>query len=62
MKNEWTPKGAFRWLMNHHLIPMKTAHRTKNYIRFRIQDPRNFQRFFTKSLEKGIKLIIGYKV
>lgn len=59
-RNYWDLKQTFEWLYNHHIYPMKKAHITNNYIRYRIQLPNKFNRLRTISTNDGIKFIIGY--
>ncbi len=51
---------ARRWLKRHKLKPMKEAHLTKKYIRYRIHSPDIFSRMRTINIGNGIKLIIGF--
>lgn len=57
----WTLLAAHKWLMKNNIFPKKSAHMTKNHIRFRIEDPEKYQRFRTKKLDNGIDLVFGFK-
>jgi hypothetical protein len=63
------PKGAwaddmFDFLDEHDLEPIKPPRSTKNFIRFRIQNPKKFNYFYTHQIHDKkigtIDLVIGY--
>lgn len=56
----WTPLDAREWLYEHGLYPIKRIHKTGHYLRYRINDPREFQRFRSKKLSKHITAIFGF--
>jgi len=58
--NKWTIISAHKWLMKHHIFPIKMPHITNRYIRFRINFPDRYRRLRTKTIENGIKFIIGF--
>ena len=60
-KDRFTPAQARAWLREHHNIPIKRAHQTKNYIRYRLTDPTKYSRYSTKITREGVELIIGYR-
>jgi len=49
------------WLARHNLVPVKMARRTANFRRYRIEDPANFRRFFTKRLAGGVEIVFGVR-
>jgi len=59
-KKQWTSQSAHRWLHAHHTKPIKAAHETKHFLRYRLRNPEMFSRFITKKLPNGIDLIIGF--
>lgn len=58
-KKYGTLQKANRWIRNNGYHPMKSVHITKNYYRYRMQEP-NYEeyRYKTKTLNDNIKLII----
>lgn len=56
----WTKNQAEEWLKNHKIIPMKVAHITKNYIRYRIEEP-NYRYYRVKDIGDGILLTLGFQ-
>lgn len=57
----WTTTAAEKWLKAHNLKPLKSVHRTANYLRYRIHHPSKFQQLRTKKLDQGIYLVFGIK-
>jgi hypothetical protein len=61
-KKRWTPLHARRWMKEHYFAPIKKVHKTKNFYRYRINNPEKYKRYINKSISNnGIKLIIGFK-
>ena len=62
--NQWTSKQALGWLKAHDYKPIKTVHKTKHYLRYRLLEPSLFTHFITKILThqdgRRIDLVIGY--
>ena len=58
-KDYWSPKTAAIWLLQHSLHPIKEMHETEYYYRFRIRMPKKSDRYITKDLGNGIKIIIS---
>lgn len=56
----WSSIEARKWISKHNLRPIKPAHLTKNKIRFRLEDPKLFNRFRIKRLPNNIELVIGF--
>jgi hypothetical protein len=56
----WSKYQTAKWLVNNGIIPMKEAHITPGYIRYRIQDPKLFKRFKTVKLGDGINIVYGF--
>lgn len=52
-------KNKLEWLKEHKLKPIKKAHITENFHRYRIIDPKMFNSFITKKLKNGISLVLG---
>jgi len=60
-KTEFTSAQADEWLRKFHITPMKREHVTKNYRRYRIRDPDQYDHFAIKDEDSGVKLVIGFK-
>lgn len=58
---KWLVSEARKWLKEHNLKPIKPVHKTVNFHRYRIVDPKEFSSFYTKKLPDGIELVIGVK-
>ena len=59
-KSYWTTQDARRELNKMGLKPIKHVDITKNYLRYRFVDPREFDHFITKNTNKHMKLVIGF--
>lgn len=57
-KNKWDEKTASDWLKKHDHHPIKKVHITKNYLRYRLEQPSKFSNYITKKLDNGIDLVI----
>ena len=55
---KWTPAKAKRWLKKHEHTPIKKAHNTENFIRYRMAEPMKDAKYITKKLGNGIELVI----
>lgn len=60
-KKYWDKGYSKLWLEANKIKPIKKAHVTKNFIRYRITSPNKYKRFITKKISKGINIIIGFK-
>lgn len=60
-KKYWSLPLARVWLYKHNLVPLKQAHITNKFIRYRIMDPKKFNRFRTIKIKNNIELIIGLR-
>jgi|WetSurMetagenome_2_1015567.scaffolds.fasta_scaffold00833_9 hypothetical protein len=58
-KHLWTIISAHRWLIKHHIYPIKSPHVTKNYIHFRIKKPIG-KNYVTINIGNGIMIISVY--
>jgi len=59
-KYVWTPSAARQWLKKHNLKPLKMVHKTKNELRYRINEPYLYSEFFSKKIRDGdIILVLG---
>lgn len=58
-KEKFTPIKARSWLKRHNHTPIKRAHLTENYYRYRIMDPDKLMDFITQDLGEGVKLILA---
>lgn len=56
---EWGMEKAKAWLKDHKYKPIKKAHETKNFLRFRVEEP-DFKRYSIYSLKNGVKFVIGH--
>jgi hypothetical protein len=59
-KSYWSTADAKKELKKMGLTPIKRVDVTKNFYRYRIVDPREFERFSIKNTNKHMKLVIGY--
>lgn len=57
----WDIPEAYSWLVEHNFKPIKAAHSTANYIRYRLKLPSKYRRLRTLKTHQGISLIIGFK-
>ena len=55
---KWTTSKAMRWLKKHDHKPIKKAHNTENFIRYRLTEPDPKAKYITKKLGNGIELVI----
>jgi hypothetical protein len=53
----WTLDASKDWLSMHNIRPMKPAHATTNYYRFRINLPERNHEFYTKEIGHGILFV-----
>ena len=58
-KKFFSLKEAKEWILSHGYYIFKIDE-TKNYYRFRQQDPSRYKHYFTKNVAKGVDFIIGY--
>lgn len=56
---KYTTSEARKWLHKHNLKPIKKAHKTINFLRYRINEPEKYKSFITKKISDNIQLIIG---
>jgi hypothetical protein len=56
--NKWTHNKSEAWLKSHRFKPLKKAHDTGNYLRYRLKKP-NFTYYSTKRLKNGILVTFG---
>ena len=61
-KNIFSLSDAKKILHDLKARPIKPVHETENYYRFRIKEP-DYKKYHykTKTIKKGIKLIVGFK-
>ena len=57
----YNQSDAKKWLKLHKFIPIKEVDIVRNWLRYRITDPRKYNAFSTKMVNPNIELIIGYK-
>jgi hypothetical protein len=55
--NTYSAREARQWLARHKHEPIKRVHRTANYLRYRLQDPRDGAKYKTIDFGHGIKAI-----
>ena len=61
-KDNWNTKNARGWLRSHYMKPIKRVDKSiQGQLRYRIREPRQFNRFITKKTSVGIQFIIGFK-
>ena len=59
-KKPFTTKKARAFLKKNGFKPIKRVDKTKNFLRYRIRDPKQFKRFRTISFTKNIKAVVGF--
>ncbi len=57
----WNEESAKGWLNKHGIHPIKDAHITSNFIRYRINPPIKTDKYITKKLNNGVSFVISYK-
>ncbi len=55
----FTPGKSRKYLKEHGLKPIKKMHTTKGFYIFRLLEPNQYKKYFTKKLNNEINLIIG---
>jgi hypothetical protein len=53
-------EDALEWLEDHNLFPIKDGRFTKNEIRFRIRDPKEFSKFRIIHFTPNIEAVLGF--
>lgn len=59
-RNIWTKDMAEKWLKKYDFHPIKKAHVTKNYLRYRLHSPNKKGHYVTHELHDGILFVIKY--
>lgn len=59
-KNYWSLKQANSFIHLHDFKPIKKMHETKNYYRFRLEEPNKRYRYRTKEVFPGVKFIFRF--
>lgn len=60
-RTKFSAEKARKFLKDHGWKPIKRVHKTKNYLRYRLRDPKKFKRFGCKPILKGdIQLLFGF--
>ncbi len=59
-KKRFTADKAREWLRKHDYKAIKRVDKTKNFLRYRLKNPKQFRTFTTKPLNKSISLIMGF--
>jgi hypothetical protein len=59
-RNKYNLPSSYDWLSEHNIKPLKNAHITKDYIRYRIVEPDNSRKYRTISLTNDIKAVIEF--
>lgn len=61
-KKKWTCNKARIWMTKHKHKPIKRVDKTysKNFLRYRLQDPKKFKNFSSKKLPNGVQLVFGW--
>ena len=60
-KSKFTLRTAGRWLKSHKLDAIKPPTADGQFIKARIRDPAEFDRFATKPTKKGVSIVLGFK-
>lgn len=58
-KKSWSQSEALNWLHDYNMQPIKPVHITTNELRYRMQPPKLFKRFYTVVIPNGVKFIVG---
>ena len=71
-KEIYTTGQARKWLEKNNIVPIKRVQKvkseinavtqlpfTENFYRYRIRNPKDFNRFFTKKIKYGIDFVFG---
>jgi hypothetical protein len=56
-RNIWTLHNARNWIINHHIKPIKSAHVTDRWIMYRISEPIQTDRYYSKYITDGVLYI-----
>lgn len=59
-RSRWDALSARNWLEANNIPRVKHVHTTKNYLRYRVREPK-FSHYITKDLDNGIKMVLGAK-
>jgi hypothetical protein len=57
-RDKWDTTRARQWLKKNGYKPIKRCHVTSQYLRYRLRQPSSKYRYVTKSLGKGVKIIV----
>jgi len=57
----WNEKLAHKWLKEHHLQPIERVRKTKNFLRYRLEQPKKNERFRLMDFGHGIKSVIALR-
>ena len=60
-KKGFTIKRAKAWLKRNNFKPIKKVDITKNFLRYRLTNPKKLKRFRTVVVTRNIRLVIGFK-
>jgi len=55
----WSMNATRQWLRHHNYYPIKPAHFTQNFIRYRLSSPKPYYRYKTIVLSNGVHLTLG---
>jgi len=56
----YTTQEARKWLYDNDFKPIKKVHKTDKYLRYRITEPNNKDKYRIKKINNNINFIIGY--
>lgn len=56
--SEWSISATRQWLRNHNYFPTKQAHYSRNFIRYRLYEPKASYTYRTIILPNGVRLIL----
>jgi len=56
--SEWTSNSSKHWLLKHNYLPIKPAHNTNNFIKYRLVTPNKFYNYSTIILPNGVHLTL----
>lgn len=56
--SEWSSSASRQWLRNHNYYPTKPAHFTRNFIRYRLSEPKASYNYKTIVLPNRVHLTL----
>ena len=58
----YSPRGARKYLKDNGLKRIKRVHKTHNFLRYVLEDPKKYSRFASKKIAKdNLQIIVGFE-